>query len=654
MTPIPGADRFTWTDWAQLAPVGAPRGAEWSEADHPRGEGGKFTDSGGASIGDPATFLGVTPDPGTMHMDLAKATRTRRELKVKDEVDLDWTAALKNSSDYGELFSSELTPEQAQGIADMVTSELGKGGGRVNVVFTDEKGGFLGQQYMTRVDLNPGGRTVKTLIHEIAHWVNEEFRGAGSHRAGFSRAQRVTAEAFLRTRGKDVDLNAWAVARKRGMRGAEWDESSHPRDDSGKFTDGAGSSGWSKDNRPRFVPSWKYGSDADATPVEAVRQYGAPLKGRVLNDYLRTGNNPYADKADLDRQAALIDSRMTGGPLLTLYRTISDRDDTFTKLAPGDVVKDKGFISTTADAKDSQFGSGGRNRASEGALIHLEIEVPKDHPRIDSRKQQDTLETDATGHTWGPGLAPNEVILGRGTALEVTEIRRAGRSYRIKARAVSGESGARHAQAVLVALDGGWDESAHPRDESGKFSDSGDAGAGAAGAEPTLARAAKDYASSFDDATEVTYDSTSYIETGKREGNGAGAVLVDAVRAAPEREVTLFRGIGSDPGQTIPELEGTQPGQTLTIGRIASFTEDESFAAYYASMGGRAYQIKLIGPAKTLATDQYSGLKHKEHITQGKFRIVSVEPGDHEVTAPAGMNPITFDKVITVRQEAVF
>ena len=122
--------------------------------------------------------------------------------------------------------------------------------------------------------------------------------------------------------------------------------------------------------------------------------------------------------------------------------------------------------------------------------------------------------------------------------------------------------------------------------------------------------------------------------------------LVGEIRNAPVSSKILYRGVGAKDG--IPELETAKVGQTLSIPRIASFSQDDRQAAYYTPRGYRNYLLKLTGPTKGLETDSLTGMRHKEVITQGKFEIVSVEPGRSVKLPPAYRGSTLFLKVITL------
>ena len=75
-------------------------------------------------------------------------------------------------------------------------------------------------------------------------------------------------------------------------------------------------------------------------------------------------------------------------------------------------------------------------------------------------------------------------------------------------------------------------------------------------------------------------------------------------------------------------MDSLKVGETLSLDRLTSFTTDPGYAARYgAASTAKKYLLELRGKSKTISTDRISGLNHKEHITLGKFRVVSISPG---------------------------
>jgi len=142
----------------------------------------------------------------------------------------------------------------------------------------------------------------------------------------------------------------------------------------------------------------------------------------------------------------------------------------------------------------------------------------------------------------------------------------------------------------------------------------------------------------------------------------AAETLVNAIRNAPEHSKVLYRGLGGD--YKIQSLEKLKVGDTVTLGQISAFTESRQVAAYYAnrqSLGGYFYELKTEGPIKAVPTDQYTGLEHQEHITEGKFEVVGIDEPKTGVMilvdAVPGVNRkfyVTHERSITLRQVGVF
>jgi len=176
-----------------------------------------------------------------------------------------------------------------------------------------------------------------------------------------------------------------------------------------------------------------------------------------------------------------------------------------------------------------------------------------------------------------------------------------------------------------------------------------------------FSNAAKLHATNFIDARKISYISEAILSGGDIEDAqvSAGAtdehvkaanVLVDTIRKGIETDETLYRGIGSS--ESIKSLENAKIGNTLTLGRVTSFTGLEVIAAEYAGERGHEsnlkykYMIRTIGILKATPTDKHTGLRHEEYITHGKFKVVKVEKVNPDES--------DFRKIITIRQVGVF
>lgn len=134
------------------------------------------------------------------------------------------------------------------------------------------------------------------------------------------------------------------------------------------------------------------------------------------------------------------------------------------------------------------------------------------------------------------------------------------------------------------------------------------------------------------------------------ESFAAAPVLVEGIRSAPITNATLFRGIKSD--APIADLEKLSTGDSVDFGRLTSFSNDRSQAAYYGG-GKHSYEIRLEGSTRALSTDELTGMKHGEHITFGKFKVIGIEgPSAHKLPE-AYVGRTKFKRTIVLKQEEV-
>ena len=148
-----------------------------------------------------------------------RSNRTKDSLRIRDANDYGWSF-LSVTDNFKEFSEPIKDVKYAQDITDSVCSELGIA--TVKVKFTDEpEKGRAAEYSPAAITFYPGEKKVSTLIHEIGHHVEVKVLGKklweGTHRAVFNRCHRVSAEAFLRTRGRDVDLNAWVKERAKKL-----------------------------------------------------------------------------------------------------------------------------------------------------------------------------------------------------------------------------------------------------------------------------------------------------------------------------------------------------------------------------------------------------------------------------------------------------
>jgi hypothetical protein len=155
------------------------------------------------------------------------------------------------------------------------------------------------------------------------------------------------------------------------------------------------------------------------------------------------------------------------------------------------------------------------------------------------------------------------------------------------------------------------------------------------------------YSKHFINAKKISSESKSLITKSDPPDTGfdkEAKLIVEAIRNQPENEVKLHRGISFT--QPYSALESAAIGQSITLDRISSFSENREVANTYANLNPERphrYELILVGSAKTLKTDEFSGLTHKEHITTGEFEIVKIEPETPEYRA-----------TIHIRQKSVF
>ncbi len=198
-----------------------------------------------------------------------------------------------------------------------------------------------------------------------------------------------------------------------------------------------------------------------------------------------------------------------------------------------------------------------------------------------------------------------------------------------------------------------------PRDEAGKWTD------GSSSSLPEAARLnGKDYIDNrkvIAVSEEILRGDAVDTDTGLAAGASphhvaAARALVNAVRSAPEAAMPLFRGLGFD--QAPDALEALRPGDSVTMGRLSSFSEDRGYASLYAdkNSGAMKYEIRLEGAHRSLATDAHTGQAHRERLTFGKFEVLRIEDGGAKVPWPAnfGNNYVRYKRTIVLKQVGVF
>lgn len=194
---------------------------------------------------------------------------------------------------------------------------------------------------------------------------------------------------------------------------ATWDESLHPRGPVGRFITTGGAGG-------PYLPR-PYGKGLIGRPLrprypngenEALQFYQADY-GDAMNSKLRAGGG---DLSPVHRDLiSRIDSAINREQLsedTKVYRGVAPGGVDWASLQPGDQIHDRGFLSTTTD-EDQPFDFD----ASDGAYI--EIELPK-----------------GTRVALPPDQAEMEVLVGRGSVLEIVEVLNEQADVHLRARLV--------------------------------------------------------------------------------------------------------------------------------------------------------------------------------------------------------------------------
>jgi hypothetical protein len=150
----------------------------------------------------------------------------------------------------------------------------------------------------------------------------------------------------------------------------DYDESQHPRDDHGRWTDAGGDSGGSSDAGKLTGPVSSYNPDWSAIPSEQRKNTAAALKSwtttahKRINQSLRTGEGKdrWADRIKGIDQVFRYDGHVLPHDI-KLYRGSNFGD----KLKVGQTFIDKGFVSMTP----------ARHVAEHFGDFVFEITVPK-------------------------------------------------------------------------------------------------------------------------------------------------------------------------------------------------------------------------------------------------------------------------------------
>jgi len=179
----------------------------------------------------------------------------------------------------------------------------------------------------------------------------------------------------------------------------------------------------------------------------------------------------------------------------------------------------------------------------------------------------------------------------------------------------------------------------------------------------------------FIDSHKISYMSKAYIKNedfkeasissgASEEHIAAAKTLVDAIRNVKTNENEMFRSLQFDPKDSRVErkemeskLQNAKVGDEISFDRISSFSSDRNMAAFYTAQEENAlsnnYELKVIGPHKSISTDEYTGMKHKEQLTQGMFKVIKINKPS-KVDVPPFSSPVEYLKTITLKQIGVF
>jgi 8-oxo-dGTP pyrophosphatase MutT (NUDIX family) len=131
--------------------------------------------------------------------------------------------------------------------------------------------------------------------------------------------------------------------------------------------------------------------------------------------------------------------------------------------------------------------------------------------------------------------------------------------------------------------------------------------------------------------------------------------LVEHIRAAPEREITAYRGLhGAKP---IEQLELLKAGDTVPLDRLVSFSTRRHMALHFAERGkalNHEYLLKLCGLAKGVALDALANRDQGEFVTQGEFQVEKVEKEVLDFARPSALTYPVQRVTLLLRQVRVY
>jgi 8-oxo-dGTP pyrophosphatase MutT (NUDIX family) len=130
--------------------------------------------------------------------------------------------------------------------------------------------------------------------------------------------------------------------------------------------------------------------------------------------------------------------------------------------------------------------------------------------------------------------------------------------------------------------------------------------------------------------------------------------FVEYIRKAPERDITLYRGLHGD--QPIKDLELLKAGDTLTLDRLVSFSLRDKMALHFAEKGkalNYEYILKTQGPVKGIALDALADRDQGEVVTHGEFKVENIGKQEVGFMRPSGFSYPVQRVTILIRQTEV-
>lgn len=176
-----------------------------------------------------------------------------------------------------------------------------------------------------------------------------------------------------------------------------------------------------KEDQERFMKE-----SLSMAELKAVADYQLEGVYDVINPALRSGNLP----PEHERTVRLLDSSLEKSSLTfhtKVYRGISDDTGAFDEIKVGDVIRDKGYVSTSPNPAVAEAFA--NSTVIQGKPVVLEIDIPRGQPAIAAdlattimtRKepiQDDPFFVEISGFT-----RLNEIVLPRRLKMTVKEVR---------------------------------------------------------------------------------------------------------------------------------------------------------------------------------------------------------------------------------------